>query len=56
MGEFQVTIPELGTIQPKRPYVILTSNRIRANYPMHSGGAVSIYGKITPVLTKRSLF
>ncbi|MEZ4631955.1 MAG: MoxR family ATPase [Deinococcales bacterium] len=30
LGEFQVTIPELGTIQaPKRPYVILTSNRIR---------------------------
>jgi MoxR-like ATPase len=30
LGEFQVTIPELGTIKAKhRPYVILTSNRIR---------------------------
>lgn len=30
LGEFQVTIPELGTVQAKhRPYVILTSNRIR---------------------------
>jgi MoxR-like ATPase len=30
LGEFQVTIPELGTIRAKhRPYVILTSNRIR---------------------------
>lgn len=30
LGEFQVSIPELGTIKAKhRPYVILTSNRIR---------------------------
>ncbi len=30
LGEFQVTIPELGTLKAKnRPYVILTSNRIR---------------------------
>jgi MoxR-like ATPase len=30
LGEFQVTIPELGTIRAKhRPYVILTSNRTR---------------------------
>lgn len=30
LGEFQVTIPELGTIQAKhRPYVLLTSNRTR---------------------------
>lgn len=30
LGEFQVTIPELGTIQAKhKPFVILTSNRIR---------------------------
>lgn len=30
LGEFQVTIPELGTIQAKhRPYVVLTSNRTR---------------------------
>src|SRR5699024_5876142 len=30
LGEFQVTIPELGTIQARHePYVILTSNRSR---------------------------
>jgi MoxR-like ATPase len=30
LGEFQVTIPELGTIRAKhRPYVVLTSNRTR---------------------------
>ena len=30
LGEFQVTIPELGTVKAEhRPYVILTSNRIR---------------------------
>lgn len=30
LGEFQVTIPELGTIQARhKPYVILTSNRTR---------------------------
>jgi MoxR-like ATPase len=30
LGEFQVTIPELGTIKAKhKPFVILTSNRIR---------------------------
>ena len=30
LGEFQVTIPELGTIRAKhKPYVILTSNRVR---------------------------
>src|SRR5690625_94848 len=30
LGEFQVTIPELGTIQAKhKPHVILTSNRTR---------------------------
>lgn len=30
LAEFQITIPELGTIQAKhRPYVILTSNRTR---------------------------
>lgn len=30
LGEFQVSIPELGTIKAKhRPFVILTSNRIR---------------------------
>lgn len=30
LGEFQITIPELGTLKAKhRPYVILTSNRIR---------------------------
>ncbi|MBE3556383.1 MAG: MoxR family ATPase [Firmicutes bacterium] len=30
LGEFQVTIPELGTIKAKhRPYVLLTSNRTR---------------------------
>ncbi len=30
LGEFQVSIPELGTIEAvNRPYVILTSNRIR---------------------------
>src|SRR5690606_24417722 len=30
LGEFQVTIPELGTVRAKhKPYVILTSNRTR---------------------------
>src|SRR5690625_7677876 len=30
LGEFQVSIPELGTIQARhKPYVILTSNRTR---------------------------
>ena len=30
LGEFQITIPELGTLKAQhRPYVILTSNRIR---------------------------
>ena len=30
LGEFQITIPELGTLRAEhRPYVILTSNRIR---------------------------
>ena len=30
LAEFQITIPELGTIKAKhRPYVILTSNRTR---------------------------
>ena len=29
LSDFQVTIPELGTIQAARPYVVLTSNRTR---------------------------
>ena len=44
LSDFQVTIPEIGTIKAThRPHVILTSNRSR-DLPMRSGGAASITG------------
>ena len=44
LSDFQITIPEIGTIQAKQPpFVIITSNRTRG-FTMPYVGAVSTTG------------
>jgi hypothetical protein len=47
LSDFQITIPEIGTIKAeRRPFVILTSNRTREIHLL-SNAAASISGSIT---------
>ncbi len=53
LSDFQVTIPELGTIKaPEPPIVILTSNRTREVHDALNGG-VSITGWIIRISSAR---
>ncbi len=53
LSDFQVTIPELGTIRaPEPPIVIMTSNRTREVHDALNGAA-SITGSTTPPSTAK---